>query len=68
MGIGEVCRRGKKEEKCGGGEEGVGVSYDPGDIRPHNLQVQADVETVAFVLFLPGRVLPRRTIVGVDLR
>lgn len=66
MGIGEVRRRGKKEEKRGG-EEGVGVSYDPGDIRPHNLQVQADVETVAFVLFLPGRVLPRRTIVGVDL-
>lgn len=42
---------------CEGGWGG-GVSCDPGDTRPHNLQVQADVETVAFVLFLPGRVLP----------
>ena len=62
MGIGEVRRKREKEEKQEGG------SCDPGDTRPHNLQVQADGGTVAFVLFLPGRVQPRLTVVGVDLR
>lgn len=38
--------------------EEKGVGCDLRDTRPHNLQVQADGETVAFVLFLPGRVQP----------
>lgn len=66
MGIGEVRRKREKEVKQEGGW--VGGSCDPGDTRPHNLQVQADGGTVAFVLFLPGRVQPRLTVVGVDLR
>lgn len=45
-----------------------GLRCDLGDTRPHNLQVEADGETVAFVLFLPGCVQPRQTVVGVDLR
>lgn len=64
MGIGEVRRKREKEEK----QEGGGGSCDPGDTRPHNLRVQADGGTVAFVLFLSGRVQPRLTVVGVDLR
>lgn len=50
---------------CVGGGGGGG---DPGDTRPHSLQVQAHVETVSFVLFLPRPVLPRLSVVGVDLR
>lgn len=62
MGAGEVRRSGREKKKkrrkswgIGGGavrEERVGsLSCDPGDTRPHNLQVQADAETVAFVFF-----------------
>ena len=45
MGIGEVGRKKKEGVRVGG------VACDLGDTRPHNLQVQADGETVAFVLF-----------------
>lgn len=77
MGVGEACRHRNTEEwqgvvevkvcVCVGGGGGGGGG-DPGDTRPHSLQVQAHVETVSFVLFLPRPVLPRLSVVGVDLR
>lgn len=54
MGIGEVWRKGEKRRR-----RRRGVGCDLGDSRPHNLQVEADGEIVAFVLFfffLSGRI------------
>lgn len=52
-----------------------GLPCDPGDTRPHNLQVGADAGSIAFVFCFVfffsiclDAFLPRWTVVGVDLR